>query len=145
MSTVISDIFGVTGTKLIDALLQDNYNFDELIELCHGRIKAKQSELKEALVGKFTSHHKFMLRTIRMNMDHIKQLIKELDAYINDQTKHYTLEIELLQTIPGINKLTSIGLLAEIGADMNKFSTEQHLASWAGMCPGNNESAGKKK
>jgi transposase len=145
MGTVISDIFGLTGTKLIDALLQDNYNFDELIKLCHGRIKAKREQLKEALVGKLTPHHKFMLHTIRKSLHYNEQLISDVDKQIDQQTKEYAIDLKLLQTIPGINKLTAVALLAEIGPDMSKFPTEQHLASWAGMCPGNNESAGKKK
>jgi transposase len=145
MSSVITDIFGVTGTKLIDALLEDNYNFDELIKLCHGRIKAKSKQLQQALVGKLTAHHKFMLRIIRKSLGNIHQLINEVDIKISEQTKSYAVELELLQTIPGISKITSIALLAEIGADMSKFPTEQHVSSWAGMCPGNNETAGKKK
>lgn len=145
MSNVITDIFGVSGTKLIDALLEDVYNFDELIELCHGRIKAKRDELKEALIGKLTPHHKFMLRIIRKSLANIEQLINEVDEQMDKQTKKYTIEINLLKTIPGISKISSMAILAEIGADMSKFPNEHHLASWAGLCPGNNESAGKKK
>lgn len=145
ISNVISDIFGVTGTKLMDALLEDNYDFDELLKLCHKRIRAKKEQLKEALVGKLTSHHKFMIRTLRKSLDNIQQLIDEVDRQIDEQTKNYTVELELLRTIPGVSKITSVALLSEIGADMSKFPNEQHLASWAGMCPGNNESAGKKK
>lgn len=145
MSTVISDIFGVSGTKLIDALLEGNDNFDELIELCHGRIKAKREQLKEALVGKLTPHHKFMLRVIRKSLLAIGELVDEVDRQIDEQTKNYTVELDLLRTIPGVSKVSSVALLAEIGPDMSKFPNEQHLASWAGLCPGNNESAGKKK
>lgn len=145
LSTVISDVFGVTGTKLIDALLDDNNNFEELLALCHGRIKAKKEQLKEALVGKLTAHHKFMIRVIRQSIDNITQLVEEIDKQINKQTTNYKVDLELLQTIPGINKITSVALLAEIGADMSKFPSAGHLASWAGVCPGNNESAGKKK
>jgi transposase len=143
MSNVISDVFGLTGTKLIDALLKGNNNFDELLELCHGRIKNKKERLKEALVGNLTPHHKFMLITIRKSLDSTLNKVSMLDKQVETIAKPYAKDLELLQTIPGINKIASVCLLAEIGADMSKFPTEQHLASWAGMCPGNNESAGK--
>lgn len=143
MSNVISDVFGLTGTKLIDALLDDQNNFEELLALCHGRIKNKKEKLKEALVGQFTAHHKFMLRAIRKSLDSILDKVRLLDEQIEKLAKPFALQLQLLQTIPGINKISSVCLLAEIGADMSKFPTEQHLASWAGLCPGNNESAGR--
>ena len=144
LSNVITDIFGVSGTKIIDALLEEDYSIDKLIDLCHGRIKAKQ-DLKEALVGRLTAHHKFMLRIIRKSLDRIHELIDQLDKQIDEQTKNFSVQLELLQTIPGISKISAIAILSEVGADMSKFPSEQHLASWAGMSPGNNESAGKKK
>lgn len=145
MSAVISDVFGLTGTKLIDALLKDNNNFDELLLLCHGRIKAKREALKEALVGHLTPHHKFMLEAIRKSLDSILGKIALLDTQTMLLSKPYQRELDLLQTIPGINKISSACLLSEIGADMSQFATEHHLASWAGLCPGNNESAGRIK
>ena len=145
LSSVISDVFGVTGTKLIDALLEGNHDFDQLMHLCDKRIQKKKEMLKEALVGNLTSHHKFMLRTLRRSLASIGEIIEEVDREIDEQTKQYKIEIQLLQTIPGVSKITSIGLLSEIGPDMSKFPNEHHLASWAGLSPGNNESAGKKK
>jgi transposase len=145
MSAVISDVFGMTGTKLIEALLKGNNNFDELLELCHGRIKAKKEPLKEALVGHLTVHHKFMLGAIRKNLDSILQKIALLDKQTALLSKPYLKELELLQTIPGINKISSVCLLSEIGANMSQFPTEHHLASWAGLCPSANESAGRIK
>lgn len=145
MSAVISDVFGLTGTKLIDALLNDNNNFDELLELCHGRIKAKKEQLKEALVGHLTLHHKFMLRIIRKSLDSTLKKIAVLDKQLEVLSKPYARELSLLQEIPGVNKIASLFLLSEIGADMSKFLTAGHLGSWAGMCPGNNESAGRQK
>jgi transposase len=145
MSNVISDIFGLTGTKLIDALLKGNNNFEELLRLCHGRIKNKKERLKEALVGNLTEHHKFMLRTIRKSLDSTFDKVALVDQQIDILSRPFAKDLALLQTIPGINRISSVCLLAEIGADMSKFPTEQHLASWAGMCPGNRESAGKIK
>jgi transposase len=145
LSSVISDIFGVTGTKLINALIAGQNDFEELLKLCDKRIQAKRETLQQALVGKLTSHHKFMLLTLKKSLASTQQLIDEVDHQIDEQTKQYRVEIQLLQTIPGISKISSVALLSEIGADMSKFPNEHHLASWAGMSPGNNESAGKKK
>ena len=145
LSSVVSDTFGVSATRIIDALLAGEEKIEELVKLCHGRLKPKEEALKEALVGKLTPHHKFMLRTIKKSMANIEGIIGEVEAEIDVQTKAYEVEIELLQTIPGVGKDSAIGIIAEIGADMEVFPNEQHLASWAGMSPGNNESAGKKK
>jgi transposase len=145
LSSVVSDTFGVSATRIIDALLAGEEKVEELVKLCHGRLKPKEEALKEALVGKLTLHHKFMLRTIRKSMANIEGIIAEVETQIDEQTKAYEVEIGLLQSIPGVGKDSAIGIIAEIGVDMKVFPNEQHLASWAGMSPGNNESAGKKK
>lgn len=145
LSSVVSDTFGVSATKIVDALLAGEEKIEELVKLCHGRLKPKEEAMKEALVGKLTPHHKFMLRTIKRSMANIEGIISEVETQIDVQTKAYEVEIGLLQSIPGVGKDTAIGIVAEIGVDMEVFPNEQHLASWAGMSPGNNESAGKKK
>ena len=145
LSSVVSDTFGVSATRIIDALLAGEENIEELLKLCHGKLKPKEAEMKEALVGKLTLHHKFMLRTIKKSIGNIEGIIAEVERQIDEQTKAYEVEIELLQTIPGVGKDSAIGIIAEIGVEMEVFPNEQHLASWAGMSPGNNESAGKKK
>jgi transposase len=145
LSSVVSDTFGVSATRIIDALLAGEENIAELVKLCHGKLKPKESEMKEALVGKLTEHHKFMMRTIKKSIGNIEGIIEEVEKQIDEQTKAYEVEIELLQTIPGVGKDTAVGIIAEIGVEMEVFPNEQHLASWAGMSPGNNESACKKK
>ena len=145
LSSVVSDTFGVSATRIIDALLEGQEDTEELVKLCHGRLNGKKEALQEALVGKLTPHHKFMLRTIKKSMANIEGIISEVETQIDEQTTAYEVEIELLQTIPGVGKDTAVGIIAEIGVDMEVFPNEQHLASWAGMSPGNNESAGKKK
>jgi transposase len=107
------------------------------------RFKKKKDILKESLEVKLTTHHKFMLDTIQLSLDNTKNKIELLDAQITSLCAPFLEEIQLLQTIPGISKITAAILIAEIGVDMSKFLTVQHLASWAGVCPGNNESAGK--
>lgn len=145
LSSVVSDTFGVSATKIIDAMLAGETDIGELLKLCHSKLQSKHGALQEALVGKLTEHHKFMLRTIKRSIDSISCIVLEVEHQIEAQTKAYQVELELLQTIPGVGKDSAIGIIAEIGADMTVFPNEQHLASWAGMSPGNNESAGKKK
>lgn len=145
ISSVVSDTFGVSATRIIDALLEGENDIEKLVKLCHGRLNSKKAALKEALVGKLTEHHKFMLRTIKKSIVSIEEVVAEVDKQIDEQTKCYQEDMELLQTIPGVGKGTALGIIAEIGVDMDVFPNEQHLASWAGMSPGNNESAGKKK
>jgi transposase len=145
LSSVVSDTFGVSSTKIIDALLNGQNDIEELVKLCHGRLNSKKAAVKEALVGNLTEHHKFMLRTIKKSIINIEDVATQVEKQIDEQTKCYRIEMELLQTIPGVGKGTALGIIAEIGVDMNVFPNEQHLASWAGMSPGNNESAGKKK
>lgn len=145
LSNVISDIFGKSGSRLIEALLNDNNNFEELFNLCHGRIQKKRTILKESLQGKLTVHHKYMLRSLRASIEHIISKTHLVDQQIGLLTLPYSTEIGLLKTIPGINEISAACLISEIGIDMNKFPSVQHLASWAGICPGNNESAGKIK
>lgn len=106
LSSVVSDTFGVSATRIIDALIGGQEDIEELVKLCHGRLNGKKEALKEALVGKLTPHHKFMLRTIKKSMANIEEIIGQVDAEIDVQTKAYELEIELLQTIPGVGKDT---------------------------------------
>ncbi len=143
LSAVVSDTFGVSATRIIDALLAGEENIAELVKLCHGKLKPKEGEMKEALVGKLTAHHKFMMRTIKKSIGNIEGIIEEVERQIDEQTKAYEVELELLQTIPGVGKDTVGGIIAEIGVEMAVFPNEQHLASWAGISRGNNESAGK--
>ena len=145
LSSVVSDTFGVSATKIIDALLAGKTDVEELANLCHGRLNSKKPQLKEALNGILSEHHKFMLSLIKKNICKIEETIAELEQQIDKQTAIYGTEISLLQSIPGVGKSTAVGIIAEIGANMDVFPNEQHLASWAGMSPGNNESAGKKK
>jgi len=111
----------------------------------HGKVKKSREEIKEAITGNVTGHHRFMLQTIMESIVKIEDTITKLDCQIRKQTAQYGLEIELLDSIPGVDKDGAICIIAEIGADMGVFPDQKHLAKWAGMCPGNNESGGKKK
>jgi len=147
LSSVVSDMSGATATKIINAMICGEEDIQELVKYRHGKMQASAEELASSLKGKLTDHHKFMLTTIKESMQEKEAIIEKLDKRIEEQLKQHELilDSELLQTIPGVGKTAAASILAEIGNDMSQFPNELHLASWAGMSPGNNESAGKKK
>lgn len=145
LSSVLSNSFGVSGSEIIEELLKGSQTIEEMADLARGRLKPKKEQIKEALQGYFSEHHRFM---IKASLDHIKYLeaqIGQIDEAVSLKLKKYDEEYQLLQTIPGVKEQGAAAIIAEIGTDMGRFPTEEHLASWAGMSPGNNESAGKKK
>jgi transposase len=145
LSAVLSKVHGVSGTRIIDALLEGQTDPFLLASLCHGKVKAEKEEIILALEGKLTEHHKFMMRIIRRDIQQTEALINELDVEIEKQLLPYAQEIALLSEIPGVGHQTAGDLISEIGVDMEVFATDKHISSWAGVSPGNNESAGKKK
>jgi transposase len=145
LGCVLTDVLGASGSKIIDALISGETDAEVLIKYCHGKIKASKADIKEALKGRITEHHRFMLGLIRDSMASIESFIAKVDERIEEKSVFCKQQIELLMTIPGVSTLTAQGIIAEIGTDMSTFPNEHHLASWAGMSPGNNESGGKKK
>ena len=147
LSSVVSDMSGRAASKIIDAMISGQEDIKELVKYRHGKMQASREELASSLKGKLTEHHKFMLTTIKESMQEKETIIEKLDKRIEEQLKQHELilDFELLQTIPGVGDRAAASILAEIGSDMSQFPNEQHLSSWAGMSPGNNESAGKKK
>jgi transposase len=145
LSTVASDILGRSGREMPAALIAGERDVHTLAEMATGRMRPKIPHLIEALRGNFGDHHAFMCR---MHPDHIDQLttaIEELSTRIEDQTRPFAHQIQRLHTIPGIGQTTTEVIIAETGGDMTRFATAGHLASWAGVCPGQHESAGKKQ
>lgn len=145
LSSVLSDIFGVTGQKIIKDIIEGDYKAEQLLYHVHGKVQKSREEIKEAITGNVSGHHRFMLQTIMESIGKIESTIEKLDAQIAKQTADYGVEIELLDSVPGVDKDGAIGIISEIGTDMGVFPDQKHLAKWAGMCPGNNESGGKKK
>ncbi|MCD4695367.1 MAG: IS110 family transposase [Bacteroidales bacterium] len=147
LSSVVSNLSGATATKIIDAMIGGEEDVNELVKLRHGKMKATIEELVSALTGKLTEHHKFMLNMVKKSIESKELLVKELDEQIDKslEENQMVLDAGLLSTIPGVSKESATYILAEIGNNMDQFPNEQHLASWAGLSPGNNESAGKKK
>ena len=145
LSVVLSDVFGSTGKKIMAEILKGDYQPEQLLYLVHGRVKANRKDIKEALTGYVTEHHRFMLRTILANITRIEITIVEIESQIAKMTESYKEITELLETIPGVGHNGAIGIIAEISINMDNFPTHKHLASWAGVSPGNNETAGKNK
>lgn len=147
LSSVVSNLSGATATKIIDAMIEGEEDIDKLLKLRHGKMQSTVEDLAASLKGNMTDHHRFMLQTVKESIKSKEQIIVKLDTQIDKQLKEneLVLDAELLATIPGVGKEGAAYILAEIGNDMSQFPDEQHLASWAGMSPGSNESAGKKK
>lgn len=147
LSSVVSNLSGATATKIIDAMIEGEEDINKLLKLRHGKMQSTVEDLAASLKGNLTDHHRFMLQTVKESIKSKEQIIVKLDTQIDNQLKEneLVLDAELLATIPGVGKEGAAYILAEIGNDMSQFPDEQHLASWAGMSPGNNESAGKKK
>lgn len=150
ITTDISDIFGDTGRKLIEKIIKGKEIINEdLIEITSGRGKAslreKIPQIKEGLKGTTRNHHRKMIKLIYEHLKYLEKEQEEIENMIDEVCEEYKKEIELLDSIPGIDKDSAKEIIAEIGIDMNQFPTVKHLTSWAGMSPGNNESAGVKK
>jgi transposase len=144
LSSVVSDVFSKTGMAIIEKLLEGVTDPVVLANQAKGSLVNKKEELQLALYGRFTEHHRYMVRFILDTIESHNQSIAKLEAELQQAMNPFHTELNLLQTIPGISQMSAIGILAEIGPDMDKFRSDKHLASWAGVCPGNNESAGKK-
>jgi transposase len=116
-----------------------------LAELARGRLRSKLPALRDALEGSFSSHHALMVGKIVAHVDYLDESIADLSVEIERVIAPFSDKVELLDTIPGVDRRMAETLIAEIGVDMDQFPTHKHLASWAGMCPGNEESAGKRR
>ena len=143
LTSVASDMLGKSGRAMLEALIAGERNPHVLAELALGRLRSKQPALLEALTGHFTHHHAFLARAMLDRIDEATTMQARLNTAIDAHLHPFHQHIQLLATIPGISARTAEVVLAEIGADITQFPTAGHLASWAGVCPGNHESAGK--
>lgn len=146
LSSVVANTSGVTATALIDMLCEGRkLTMTDIESVYHKKLSASPQELLEACTGFVEEHHVYMLQMIRKSIAQTQVLVDELSKRIKDILIKYDNVLELLKEIPGFNTKIVEDLVSEIGLDMSAFPSEKHLASWAGICPGNNESAGKKK
>lgn len=145
LDLVISDIIGLSGRAMIEALIAGQSEPDKLAALAHRRIKASPAELEAALRGRVTDHHRFMLRLHLQQIDALNAAIAEIDRQVEANLEPFRTATTLLITIPGVSELMARTIGAEIGTDMSRFPTHGHLISWAGLCPRNDQSAGKRR
>lgn len=145
LSSVASDILGRSGRDMLNALVAGTTNPEILSELARGRLREKIPVLQQALEGRFTSHHGLLVGSILSKLDFLEEIIGQLSAEIDRVIAPFEEAVELLDTITGTDRRTAEGIIAEIGVDMSRFGSAERLASWAGMCPGNHESAGKQR
>ena len=143
LSVGASDIFGVSGRDMLAALIAGERDPKVLAQLARGRMRAKRSVLQEAFTGHFSDHHAFLLGKMLTRVDMLDGDIAELDRKLEELIAPFAQAVERLDEITGVGRTAAKVIIAEIGVDMGRFPTAGHLASWAGLCPGNNESAGK--
>lgn len=145
LDSVISDIVGVSGRRMIEAMISGEADPNALAALADRRIKASPAELEAALRGRMTAHHRTMLRLHLDHVDAINAAITRIDEEIDANVEPFRTAIKILNTMPGVRTLSAEVIVGEIGIDMSRFPTDGHLISWAGFCPRNDESAGKRR
>ena len=145
LASVATDVLGTSGREMLRGLIAGTSDPKELANSARGRMKAKKALLHQALTGRVTDHHRFMLRMHLEHYEQLEKLVSEFSERVGGMLAPFAQQAELLKTIPGVAERTAEVLLAEIGPDLTPFRTAGHLASWAGVCPGNNESAGKRR
>jgi transposase len=145
LASVATDVLGASGRAMLAALVAGGADPAALAALARGRLREKAPELTLALHGRVTAHHRFLLRTLLRQVDQLEGLIAEYAARIEEATAPFAEAAARLESIPGLGARAAEVIVAEIGTDMTNFPTAGHLASWAGLCPGNDESAGKRR
>ena len=145
LDCVASDVLGKSGRDMLDALVAGETDPNVLAELARKQMRKKIPALREALTGHFDSHHRLWIGAILRHIDFLDEQIEQLTAMIEEQIRPFAPAVELLCTIPGVQHRGAECVIGEIGADMTRFATSRHLASWAGQCPGNDQSAGKRR
>ena len=145
LDCVAADIMGKSGRDMLDALVAGQTDPDVLANLARRQMRKKIPALREALAGHFDAHHRLWVGAILRHIDFLDEQIEQLGVMIEEHIRPFDLAVELLCTIPGIQRRGAECIIGEIGTDMTRFATARHLASWAGKCPGNDNSAGKRR
>jgi transposase len=145
LDSVITDIMGMSGRKMIEALIAGQTDPTKLARLADHRVKASQETLREALRGRVTRHHRFLLRLHLQQIDALDAAIAKIDREVEAGIAPFRTAVEQVSTVPGVKSLAAQTILSEIGIDMGRFPTDAHLISWACICPRNDESAGKRR
>jgi transposase len=144
LAAVATDVAGLSARAMVEALIAGETDTAIIADLAHGKLRAKREQLERALHGHVTPHHRFLLAE---HLSHVDDLDERIERFTTEIGQRLTVDDELvtlLDSIPGFSRRSAEIILAEIGSDMRRFPSAAHLASWAGMCPGNHESAGKR-
>jgi transposase len=145
LASVASNVFGVSGRLMLQALIDGGATPAAMAELAQGRLRKKVAELEQALEGRLDEQHRFLLQLQLRRLDHTDSDLATLDARIDEALAPYRDQCERLEQIPGVSRVVAAVIVAELGTDMTVFPSAQHAAAWAGLCPGNHESAGKRR
>ena len=145
LASVASDVLGVSGRAMLNAIIDGKASPSEMAELAKGRLREKREELNKALDGRVKPHHRFVLAELLCQIDNLDEAIARFDEQIQEYCRPFEEAVTQLDTIPGVARQTAEIIVSEIGVDMSRFPTADHLAAWAGVAPGNNESAGKRR
>ena len=145
LACVATDVMGVSSRAMLAALIAGQTDSQLLAELAKGRLRGKRDQLTQALQGRMKSHHRFVLTELLCQIDGLDETITRFDAQIAEACRPFEEGVALLDTIPGVGRETAEIIVSEIGIDMSRFPSAHHLAAWAGVAPGNNESAGKRR
>jgi transposase len=145
LSSVMSDVMGVSGRAMLRAIVRGESDAETLAQLARKRLRGKIPLLQQAAAGSLNDHHRFLLEQWLAHWDELTERIAKFDQRIEEQMRPFAAAVQTWNSLPGIDRITAWTMVAEMGADMNQFPTAAHAASWAGLCPGQEESAGKRK
>jgi len=145
LACVATDVLGTSGRAMLEAIAAGQNDALQLAEMSRGKLRKKLPAMQRALEGHITAHHRFLLGELLEHLRFVESKMIRVEQEIEQRLKPWQAAVDRLRSIPGVERLTASTLLAEIGVDMRQFPTAQHLASWAGLCPGSHESAGKRK
>jgi transposase len=144
LAAVATDVMGKSGRDMLDAIIAGTTDAEVLAQLARGKLRSKLAQLQQALDGRVEQHHRLLLRLLLSHIDFLEQTLAQLQLEIDERLRPFEEAVQLLMSIPGIQALAAAAMLAEIGIDRSRFPCAKHLASWAGLCPGNRQSAGKR-
>jgi len=145
LASVASDVLGVSGRAMLEAMIAGREDAKALAQLARGRLREKIPQLELALEGRMSDHHRFLLRALLDQLAHLEGQIELFDRRIEQMNSPFVLAVEAVAAMPGFDRTSAQAVIAEIGTDMNVFPSADHLSSWCGICPGNHESAGKRQ
>jgi len=144
LSSVATDALGVSGRTMIKALIDGQRDPNQLAALAKGKLRSKEAQLQKAMLGRFRRHHAFLLSSLLAHLDFLEMSIDAIGIQLEELLRPFAQSLGLLKTIPGVAQRSAEVIVAETGGDMRRFPTAAHLASWAGLCPGNHQSGGKR-